>query len=97
MEQFRVFRHVSTGEVMVYIGTYETNTPREAIQHAINDDPQTGGGVHRPVYEAHVLRNASIFGVRFRNERFTDSITPMPAAERALVDNLIGDPATLTA
>lgn len=91
MEQFRVFRHVSTGEVMIYIGTYDASTPREAIEHAIHDDPLTGGGIHRPVYEAHVLRNASVFSAKFRNERFTDSITPLPAVERTIIN----DPAAL--
>ena len=70
-EKFRVFRHDENGRPE-YIGTYAEPSVKDAIKKAIYAD---GDGKH--VYEAHVLRNASLHDGRSRKEHFIDSLTPL--------------------
>jgi hypothetical protein len=71
-ERFRVFRLDDDG-TPVYIGTFEAATPKEAIKEGIY--ASGSGGQH--IYEAHVLRNASLFDTRSRKEHFIDSVTQL--------------------
>lgn len=65
-EFFRVFRR--DGEGLLYIGTFEGENVKQAMQKAVYADPLPGS--HK--YEAHVVRNASFFEAEFRDERFVD-------------------------
>jgi hypothetical protein len=69
-EKFRVFR--LDGDTPVYVGTF-TGTSKEAIKKGVFADGSAG----EHVYEAHVLRNASLFDTRSRREHFIDSVTPI--------------------
>ena len=68
LEKFRVFR--LDGHSPHYVGTFEGEGPKDAVNKAIYADEK--GGKH--VYEAHVLRNASVFDAKSRDERFIDSV-----------------------
>lgn len=68
LEKFRVFR--LEGDGPHYVGTFEGEGPKEAVNKAIYADDSGG----RHTYEAHVLRNASIFETKSRDERFIDSV-----------------------
>ena len=68
LEKFRVFR-LEDG-TPIYVGTFEGEGPKDAVNNAIYADQQ--GGQH--LYEAHVLRNASVFDAKSRDERFIDSV-----------------------
>lgn len=72
-EKFRVLRHESDGG-LIYVGTYVGDTVKKAIRLAAADDARRGNpGDHR--YEAHVVRNASIWDASTRNEQFIDKLT----------------------
>jgi hypothetical protein len=68
-ESYRVFR--AADDELVYIGTYGGASPKEATKKAADDDPAPAG---EHVYEAHVTRNASLFRIKNRDERFTDDV-----------------------
>lgn len=75
-ESYRVFRVVDDG--LVYIGTYGGTNPKEATKKAADDDPAPAG---EHVYEAHVIRNASLFRIKNRDERFTDDVRQLNTQE----------------
>lgn len=70
-ELFRIFRR--DGEGFIYIGTFEGENVKQAMQEAVYADALPGS--HE--YEAHVLRNASFFEAKFRDERFVDILRPV--------------------
>jgi hypothetical protein len=73
-EKFRVFR-LDEG-TPVYVGTF-TGTSKDAIKKGIYADGSDG----EQIYEAHVLRNASVFDTRSRLEHYIDSVTPINTQE----------------
>ena len=68
-ESYRVFRVADDG--LLFIGTYPGANPKEATKKAADHDPAPAG---EHVYEAHVTRNASLFRIKNRDERFTDDV-----------------------
>ncbi len=70
-EKFRVFRLEE--DAPRYVGTFAGESPKDAVNQAIYADEHGGGHT----YEAHVLRNASLFEAKSRDERFIDSVTQL--------------------
>jgi hypothetical protein len=73
-EQYRVFRLQEA--TPHYIGTYAAPTPKEAVRQAVFADGSTG----HHVYEAHLMRNAYLFEIHSRDERFIEWARPMNTA-----------------
>ena len=71
-ERSRVFRLEEEG-TLVHVGTFEAPNPKEAVRRGIYADGSDG----RRIYEAHVLRNASVFDATSRKEHFIDSVTQL--------------------
>lgn len=70
-EFFRVFR-VDDADFL-YVGTFEGANVKEAVQKALYADTDGAN-----TYEAHVVRNASVWEAKSRNERFVDTLRQVP-------------------
>ena len=89
LEKFRVFRLDEDDDAPAYVGTFAAETPKEAVREAIWIDDEVGPQQRREfVYEAHVLRNASVFETRSRDERFIDSVKQLNT-QRHFVENSV--------
>jgi hypothetical protein len=82
VERFRVFR--LEGDVPVYVGTFAGANAKEAVKQGVYAD-EAGGP---RTYEAHVLRNTSVFDVKSRDERFIDSVTQLNSQQHFAVTSV---------
>jgi hypothetical protein len=79
LERFRVFRLES--DTPIYVGTFEGENAKDAVRKAVGADESAGSHV----YEAHVLRNTSVFETRSRKETLIDSIQHVNTADHFAV------------
>ena len=86
-EHFRVFR--LEDETPIYVGTFPGENPKEAVRKAVGVADTDGSHV----YEAHVLRNTSVFETRSRKETFIDSIQQVNSADHFASSGAVATPA----
>lgn len=72
-EQFRVVRFGAGATDATNVGVFAADNPKEAVRHAVYADGKAGV-TGAQTYEAHVMRNASVWTAKSRNEQFIDEL-----------------------
>lgn len=72
-EQFRVLRFGAGATDALNVGVFAADSPKEAVRQAVYADGKAGVTGDQ-TYEAHVMRNASVWNAKSRNEQFIDEL-----------------------
>lgn len=72
-EQFRVIRIDAGHADAISVGVFPADSAKEAVKQAVYVDGKAGV-TGAQTYEAHVMRNASVWNASSRNEQFIDKL-----------------------